>query len=305
MAEIYSHSRLSTFETCPRQYRFRYVDHLPVIGVGIEAHMGRSVHAALEQLYTRCIAGEVPELATVVGWFESAWHHRPGGPLRIVRRGFDEGDYLDLGRHVLAGYYRRFHPFDQGETVGIEKKIEIRLASGGGIQLIGYIDRVVRTADGGWEIHDYKTSGSLPYGPALDRDRQLTLYEIGLRTAQPDIGRVTQIWHYLTFGRTFTRRRRAADRERVERDVAGVVERIGRESTFAARPGVLCHWCDYRANCAEGEEFIAARQPPGLPDPERGRRVPAGTPAAAAPEASSAPAHRAGRSRPGPRAGRS
>ena len=34
---VYSHSRLSTFETCPLQYKLRYVDKIKKEEEGIEA----------------------------------------------------------------------------------------------------------------------------------------------------------------------------------------------------------------------------------------------------------------------------
>ena len=47
----------------------------------------------------------------------------------------------------------------------------------------GVIDRLVRARDGALEIHDYKTGRRLPSQDELDRDRQLALYEIGVRAA--------------------------------------------------------------------------------------------------------------------------
>src|SRR5215472_4453488 len=47
----YSHSRLATFEDCPRKFRYRYVDDIKVDGEGVEAFMGKRVHEILERLY--------------------------------------------------------------------------------------------------------------------------------------------------------------------------------------------------------------------------------------------------------------
>ena len=133
-----------------------------------------------------------------------------------------------------------------------------------------------RSTTGAWTIHDYKTSGSLPYLPALDRDRQLTLYEIGLRAEQPGRPVVQQVWHYLTFERIETRRRTARHRDRVAGETIDLVERVRTETAeldagnsagklFRARPKVLCHWCDFRERCPEGREFTLSSPPPGLP----------------------------------------
>ena len=44
MSEIYSHSRLSTFENCRKKFEFRYVLKLPEDSEGIEAFVGKRVH---------------------------------------------------------------------------------------------------------------------------------------------------------------------------------------------------------------------------------------------------------------------
>ena len=49
---LYSHSRLSTFQNCPRQYWFQYIEKPDIEKVdGIEAFMGFRAHDALESLY--------------------------------------------------------------------------------------------------------------------------------------------------------------------------------------------------------------------------------------------------------------
>ena len=265
VTQTFSHSRLSTYENCPRQYRYRYIDKLKVTDLGVEAHLGRAVHAALEELHRVQMGGVVASLEQVVAWFEVAWQERGGANLRVVRRGFDEADYQRLGGHIVARYYDRFHPFDQEETVAVEQKVDILLDAGRDIHLIGYIDRLSRSAGGEWTIHDYKTSGSPPYRRGIDRDRQLTLYEIGLRAAQPGRPKVKQQWHYLTFEKIETRRRTAAYRDRVTSETIELVRRVRAETTFQARPTVLCHWCDFREHCPEGAEFTVSSPAPGLP----------------------------------------
>ena len=48
---MYSHSRLSVYETCPRQFRFQYVDKVAVPEVeSVEMFLGSRVHAALQDL---------------------------------------------------------------------------------------------------------------------------------------------------------------------------------------------------------------------------------------------------------------
>ena len=49
---IYSHSKISSFENCPYQYKLKYIDkEKPEIENTIEAFMGDIVHKTLEKLY--------------------------------------------------------------------------------------------------------------------------------------------------------------------------------------------------------------------------------------------------------------
>lgn len=72
---IYSHSRVSTFQTCPLKYRYQYLDGL---GKEIEEeHMslilGKSVHAALEDLYTRVSDLEKVSESQLLWAYDAAW----------------------------------------------------------------------------------------------------------------------------------------------------------------------------------------------------------------------------------------
>ena len=253
---VFSHSRLSTYETCPRQYRYRYLDLLPVDATGAELHVGSVVHAVLERVYGAARTGRVPDLPEARRWFDEEWGRVPAERLRIVRPGFVVEDYRGLGLSCLEDYMRRHAPFTDGETIAVELQVDIDL--GEGTRLVGYIDRVVRQGPGVYEIHDYKTSGSWPRPRDLDADRQLSLYEMGIRQLHPDVREVLQVWHYLALQRRFERRRTAADLERVRAACRRLIARVREERTWPARPGVLCHWCDYRAACPEGSAHTDA-----------------------------------------------
>ena len=90
MAPLYSHSRLSTFENCPFQYRLKYVDRTPpTLGPTIEAYMGSRVHDALEWLYGLAMRGRVASEAELLAEFERGWEARWDSAIRVVREGLD------------------------------------------------------------------------------------------------------------------------------------------------------------------------------------------------------------------------
>ena len=266
MATVYSHSRLSTFENCPRQYRYRYIDRLPRPGPGIEAHVGISVHKALEHYFSQQHAGRpAPAWDEILATYEKAWNATPAAAMRIVRNGFDSNDYYLLGRHCLEMYRSEAEDSPGGEILGLEKRVNFSLDKDGRYRLMGYIDRFMLAADGVYEIHDYKTSGSLPRPRDIEQDRQLALYEIGVRQDLPAGAEVRHIWHYLTFGRRFQRALVGGKLQSIARATMAVIRRVEGEAEFATRTGILCHWCDFKEHCAEGRAYLAKQPQPGLP----------------------------------------
>ena len=78
MSTVYSHSRLSSFEICRKQFHFRYVLELPQEHEGIEAFVGKRVHEVLERLYLFVDRGQVPSLEKVIRRYLAFWdeHYR-------------------------------------------------------------------------------------------------------------------------------------------------------------------------------------------------------------------------------------
>jgi putative RecB family exonuclease len=251
--EIYSHSRLASFERCKRQYMYRYRLALPAEAESIEAFLGKRVHEVLERLYRARSRGVVPTLAQVQGryrqLFDDGYH---ADKIRIARLENDLRFYRDLGEHCLANYYADHYPFDRDETVAVEERLEFHLGDldSGPVRLQGFVDRIARARDGGLEIHDYKTGARVPSQAAIDADRQLALYQIGLAPRVPAGGEVRLVWHYVRQGVTRESRRTAAQLDALRTETLARVGAIREERDFPASPGPLCRWCEYREGCS-------------------------------------------------------
>jgi putative RecB family exonuclease len=259
---VFSHSSLSSFETCPKKYQLRYLLKVPVESESIEAFVGKRVHEVLERLYQFTARGMVPSLERVLRRFRANWDEQyDAGRLRIVRSELAPEDYLRSGERCLENAYRRLYPFDD-ETVGLEREVQFPLDAEGRYAFRGVIDRLVRARDGALEIHDYKTGRRVPSQEELDRDRQLALYEIGARAALGEAGEVRLVWHYLLPNQTRTSGRSAAQLEELREGTCRAIDRIRAETAWEPRPGKLCSWCEYRAVCPA---FGAAAPEPGQP----------------------------------------
>ena len=252
MPPFYSHSRLSCFENCPKQFHYRYVLKVPAETESIEAFVGKRVHEVLERLHAFVGRGLVPSLERVLERFRRLWQEAYDRQrIRIVREETDEAFYLDLGERCLRQFYLRNYPFDADETLGLEQRVTCEVDAARGYRVRGIIDRLVRARDGTIEIHDYKTSRRIPSQRQLDADRQLALYQLAVAETHPQAP-IRLVWHYLLFGATRVSSRSEEQLAALRRSTVGLIERIEGEERFAPRPGPLCAWCEYRERCPAG-----------------------------------------------------
>ncbi len=281
----YSHSRLSSFENCPRAFRYRYVDKIEVETEGIEAYVGKRVHEVLERLYHHVARwSRPPSLNQVLERFRKDWPVHWHGEIRIVRTENPPEHYHAQGEHCLENYYRRHYPFNDGETVAIEEPVHLTLDAEGRYTVRGIVDRVVRREGGLYEIHDYKTGGYLPPQKRINSDRQLALYQIAIEQTRDDVHEVELVWHYLVHNRTLRSRRSAEAIQDLKGATIELIGRIEAETEFAPRPGPLCRWCEYNSICPAAKLPARREEPPALGEPrEPLDRLPAPLPAARAP----------------------
>ncbi|MBW2230908.1 MAG: PD-(D/E)XK nuclease family protein [Deltaproteobacteria bacterium] len=250
MPTLYSHSRLSSFETCKKKFYFRYVQGLPQRTEGIEAFVGKRVHEVLERLYRFVEEERIPSLPKVQKRYYALFdEHYDPTRVKIVKQGMDVSHYRDLGAQCIENHYRRHYPFDEGETLGIEQRVVFDLDEAGQYEIQGVIDRIVRTRDGVIEIQDYKTGSYVPSQKKLDTDRQLALYQIGVARQLETDAPIRLVWHYLARGRTCTSTRTPEQLEALQRETIELIDRIQAETHFPAQKNNLCPWCEYKDVC--------------------------------------------------------
>ncbi len=246
---LYSPSRISTYQSCPRQYKFRYIDRIPREEESIEAFLGSRVHETLNKLYRELQLGQrlgLPELLDSYDWlWRRHWHEK----VTIVKQDFSIEHYRQFGKRCLETYYRLHEPFDRGQTVGLEHHVMTSLDPDGRYRVRGYIDRIVSLGSGRYEIHDYKTSGRLPAQGEIDADRQLALYQLGVEGMVSDAKEIGLVWHYLAFGRELRSTRTPGDLDRLKAATIVLIDRIEADTEFRPIKSSLCHWCAYRDIC--------------------------------------------------------
>lgn len=243
-----SPSGASTFEQCPRRWRFRYVDRLPD-PPGLDALVGTFAHRVLEHLMQRHPGRRTPDDAR-----------------RIARAVWPEigesDDYRDLeldeqqardfrwqAWKAIEGLWELEDP-EEIEVQATEQHVSVTLD---GVPFQGIVDRVEAEPDG-LVISDYK-SGRAPsarYAPG--RLQQVLLYAaaIAAETGQQPVRAQLLYLGQKTVATAATPVETGAAVEQLKSTWGDIADACDIDD-FEARPGPLCGYCAYAEQCPEGQ----------------------------------------------------
>jgi RecB family exonuclease len=262
MTEVWSFSRLTTYEQCPARYAYTYLLALEPEADGVESVLGKLVHEAIaEHLYARGTPHAM-SVSQSAASFRAMWTGRLAAPalppVRIVRQDYDLHAALDGAEQMLRQALAVDLPEilrTGGIVAGVERGLRAEL---GGVPWTGTLDLLIlRQVPERLEIHDWKTSKKTSRQATVDVDPQLPLYELLLRRIDPGFlaGRlwldqpIRLVWHFLRTGTVRTSMRTPDDLERLEAALAARTATIAAAQEFPHRPGPLCGWCEHRRRC--------------------------------------------------------
>jgi putative RecB family exonuclease len=249
MMPIYSHSQLSMYQQCPLKYKLCYRDKIKRDTEGVEAFLGTTVHETLKKCYDDARLTKVNTLDELLAHYENIWQQNWHDAIIITKQDLDQEHYRALGRKLIESYYRRYAPFDADITIATEMMINFQLEDSKKHRLIGYIDRLARTGDDIYEIHDYKTSAHLPSQEDADNDRQLGLYHIGIQKRWPNIKNIRLVWHYLAFDRELVSSRSSEAIAKLVTETSRLIDEIETSTDFRPQESGRCEWCEYPDLC--------------------------------------------------------
>ncbi len=271
---VYSHSQLSTFEDCPLRYKFKYVDRIERAERSVEAFLGSIVHRSLQKLYEDLSYEKLNSVEDILEYYQAEWRRCWSREIRIVREGLSADNYRDYGARCIRDYYERNLPFTQNRTLATELHLVFSLDAEKRYRMQGFVDRVALRADGVYEIHDYKTSNTLPDRARLEMDRQLPLYQIGLQARWPEAEQVELVWHYLGFAATVVSSRTADQLRELARRTMERIDEVEACKDFPPLKSRLCDWCEYRAQCPLWKHVVEVESlPAGVMAEDSGVRL--------------------------------
>jgi RecB family exonuclease len=170
-----SWSELKTFQRCPKQHEYKYVDRLVPKRKARPLYLGSWIHAALESYY---VGGDwkIGHKEYVKDYNKLFEEERAGLETKRGKRGRPLPEIVSQIMKSYLWYYR-----EDGWTVkAVEQEFEVDtpLKINGRVQpLQGIIDLVIEDPEGRWWVVDHKTTGTIPDANAFHAmDPQLMLY---------------------------------------------------------------------------------------------------------------------------------
>jgi len=127
----YSHSRISCFETCPYQYKLRYIDRVKVeVPTTIEAFMGDLVHRTLEKLYNDKKFKKRVSKSVLLKFYRELWSKEYSDDILVVKENLSSENYRRMGLKFISDYYDHYKPFDEMTVLGLETQDRMTLPDG-------------------------------------------------------------------------------------------------------------------------------------------------------------------------------
>lgn len=264
----WSHSRLETHRSCPRKFFYRYIERvkLPSAPETLAQFLGKRVHEAFEKLYGDLRSGVPPTLDGVLAGYRERWDAEWHDGVMLPDERAPEV-HRAQGEGWVGDYFNRHAPFADTRTIDIEARVRFSLDDEGRHQWIGYIDRIARTSDGTWQIHDYKTNRTLPTQQDMDQNPQLAYYEIGIRRMWPaDVKHVELTWHFVAFDTSITSTRTSEQLNELRAHAIEAIDAIEVKTrqleSFPTNETYLCGYCEFQEICPVRKHLFEVKQLP-------------------------------------------
>ena len=238
-----SYTQIALYQSCPLHYKLQYIDGLKPKDKWYFS-FGSTLHLCA-QYFFKVRVPPSPSLEELLQFYEQNW----------ISEGYEsaeeEANYETYGREILSKFWE-IHSADFRMPVAVERIFYIDIE---GVKLRGYLDRVDKLDSGRLSIVDYKSNQGLFTQDDLEKNLQLTLYQLAAE----------QTWHLPVERLTLYHLRSntpcscaARDETRLEeaRHLVLAVAKNITEGKFPAIENQYCP-CDFAEHCPYYRQQIA------------------------------------------------
>jgi len=230
-----SYTQISLYQSCPLCYKLQYIDGLKPKDKGYFS-FGTTMHECAEYFF-KIKVPPPPLLDELLQFYEQDWHSEG------YESAEEEANYKAYGREILAKFWE-IQSSDFRMPIAVEWMFNIDIE---GVKLRGFIDRVDKLDSGGLSIVDYKTDKELFTKGDLEKNLQLTLYQLAVEQSwYLPVERLT-LYHFRSNTPCSCQPRGEAQLEEARSLVLAVAEGI-EEERFPAIESGRCP-CDFAEHC--------------------------------------------------------
>jgi putative RecB family exonuclease len=175
-----SASGINEYVDCSLLYRFGRIDRLPMEFVAAELEFGTVIHKVLEEFYRAKMIGEKRLLKDLHEQFKTLWKKATTERTDIQYQERQSAEMLSmLGVDLLTAWHSKLQE-DNFQVIGVEEAFSFNIP-GVSANLIGAIDLLETDDSGALIITDFKTSSRAYSVDEVDRNQQLTVYQMAMK----------------------------------------------------------------------------------------------------------------------------
>ena len=233
-----SFSQIETFQTCPFQYRLRYLQRIPVPQAAA-ASFGETIHKTLRDFYEGVKEGKKLTKADLLKLFNTNWSSEGYSSKAHEEKAKKRGEKM------LSLFFKQLD--SKIVPVDLEKPFIIKVSHK--LRLGGKIDRVDQKGKI-LEIIDYKT-GKVLDQKEVDKSLQMTAYALavtdpGIYGKKPE--EIILSFYFLETGEKKSTKRTKEQLEKAKADFVKKAKEV-EKSSFEAKSGPWCDFCEFKLLC--------------------------------------------------------
>lgn len=244
-----SYSAFDTFNRCPLQYKFSYIDRIQTSDKP-ELFFGGLIHKIVQ--YALKKDPILPKEEELLAMLKTGWRKD------IFATPDESEQYFKFGEEMIKKFYAGYRP-GLRNIVAVEKRFQIPLSEKH--ILSGVIDRIDKLPFGAFEVIDYKTSKALPTQNEVDKDKQLGIYNFAVEKLWPEAKDIRLTLYYLKFNSLLTTKRRADEVDQIKSEIIETADKIENATEFPPKDNPLCNWCSYQHLCPLKKQGLNSSNP--------------------------------------------
>lgn len=245
-----SYSALDDYKTCPLKFKYSNIERIKV-PKNKELIFGSLIHEALHFMFERNPL--YPTLDEIVNFFAAMFEREKNS----ANNNGDLTDGLkDEGIALLKKFYNANPPWNFN-VLDLESRFEVLIEDPETDDvhiLVGVIDRLDKIDESTYEIIDYKTAKKMPSQETVDKNLQLSLYQLGILKRWPHLSskNIKMSLYFLKHGEKIGTTRDEKSLWDTKKQVLDTIKEIKireKNNDFPPAPSALCDWCGYRRLC--------------------------------------------------------